>query len=526
MARGRIDGLKIRTPTRSVWLLMFRQAFWCLLIGLLLWIAYLLVARWDYASYWTGKAWSDDIFDVAFLYRTPAGDAASTPPAGAGVGQAVPAIVIAMFVFGVGTAFVVAQVVPPTRGTRAVRVVQGWRFGSTISPALTLLAASGVLLTEPSADHLDARSFAITLMAGSVVYVLWTTAALLSIYGDATNPESFRRLLEDECSSALRSRRHLQWRRSRQRRTDRVYELVRTIRGWTRVASTTGDSRELNEALTSLTVVTKKYAASKDATIDRCNGVIPQAYKVAGTNEHRVSRWTVRVEEAREPQAPTGSWLEWDSLARGNAEPTLLAKTWMANEVGRSLVRAVEYGLQTQNLLDRDLLRLLNTMAICCRTLSHVQSESRDSSRSSTWLFVRCFVEIGCQARNFPAQPEDWFHAPAIHLLHLYDQSQGELKVAIEAGLLLVVAAIISRRDPDTIDWPADARKLGQILGRHVATDSQTEGKAHTIKPNSDARTRAASPLLWPEGRPMPDVSAAWHLEEVHEALCDGLSPR
>ena len=41
------------------------------------------------------------------------------------VAQIVPAIVVAIFVFAVGTAFVVAQVVPPARGTRATSTLQG-----------------------------------------------------------------------------------------------------------------------------------------------------------------------------------------------------------------------------------------------------------------------------------------------------------------------------------------------------------------------------------------------------------------
>ena len=113
------------------------------------------------------------------------------------------------------------------------------------------------------------------------------------------------------------------------------------------------------------------------------------------------------------------SWLARANI--GSVHFPLRRSLWFANEVGRSLVRSVEYGLQTQNLLDRDLLRLMNTMAICSRKFSAMRGTDPLVQKSCTWVFVRCFVEIGCQARTFTELPEDWFYSPAIHLLHLHD---------------------------------------------------------------------------------------------------------
>jgi hypothetical protein len=58
------------------------------------------------------------------------------------VAQIVPSIVVAIFVFAVGTAFVMVQIVPPARGTRAPTTLQGRRMLWTIAPAPGLIIGS------------------------------------------------------------------------------------------------------------------------------------------------------------------------------------------------------------------------------------------------------------------------------------------------------------------------------------------------------------------------------------------------
>jgi hypothetical protein len=48
---------------------------------------------------------------------------------------------------------------------------------------------------------------------------------------------------------------------------------------------------------------------------------------------------------------------------RPKSEFKTLPWIWLANEIGRAMVRAIEVGIQANSLLDRDRFRLLNTLA-------------------------------------------------------------------------------------------------------------------------------------------------------------------
>ena len=114
------------------------------------------------------------------------------------VAQIVPAIVVAIFVFAVGTAFVVAQVVPPARGTRAVAVLRGKRLYGTIAPAPILLLGSAVLTTK----LWWTVELAMVLLIASVFYTLGSLIAMMGILIDATDPRVFRRRLSKKAKQA------------------------------------------------------------------------------------------------------------------------------------------------------------------------------------------------------------------------------------------------------------------------------------------------------------------------------------
>jgi hypothetical protein len=142
-------------------------------------------------------------------------------------------------------------------------------------------------------------------------------------------------------------------------------------------------------------------------------------------------------------------------------------------------------------------------------------------------LFVRCFVEVGCQARNFPDQPEDWFYSPAIHLMQLYDDEQEpDLRLVIEAGLLLVVAAIVSRRDPAE-DREAAAQELGRLFRLHPASEAVKRAsrpqRSRVARPPQKRAVQelAVTALLWPEGRPLARLDA---LAAIHDGLRKGIA--
>jgi hypothetical protein len=122
------------------------------------------------------------------------------------VAQIVPAIVVAIFVFAVGTAFVVAQVVPPARGTRAVAVLQGRRLIGTISPTLALLLGSAYVVTGslPNTVLPGEREAAAVVLVGALFYTGYALVALTSVLVDATDPAQFKHFLLKKARRATR----------------------------------------------------------------------------------------------------------------------------------------------------------------------------------------------------------------------------------------------------------------------------------------------------------------------------------
>jgi hypothetical protein len=196
--------------------------------------------------------------------------------------QVVPAIVVAIFVFAAGTSFVVAQVVPQSRGTRAVEVLRSRHLAWTIAPALALTPLTVLVLWF---EQEGAWSLAAALLIGSVAYLLVSTGCLLSILAEATNPQRFAALLRSQHLAAVQMMRATSdagaaadgladragygwaWLRSRwrtdTRRTEAVenlYGTVRTLRGWARSSATVGDSRELQIALEGILDLVADYA--------------------------------------------------------------------------------------------------------------------------------------------------------------------------------------------------------------------------------------------------------------------------
>ena len=185
------------------------------------------------------------------------------------VAQIVPSIVVAIFVFAVGTAFVVAQVVPPARGSRATTTLQGRRMARAIAPAPALIVGS--VLAVLVSDNIVAGSISVAILVGSFIYLLISLWAMLTILFDATDPVRFKALLLKKATEAanclannppckrvgylirppdktpILSRNTGQ--HGRQAATDALYEIVRTARGWVRVAARSNDSRELHESL-------------------------------------------------------------------------------------------------------------------------------------------------------------------------------------------------------------------------------------------------------------------------------------
>ena len=117
------------------------------------------------------------------------------------VAQIVLAIVVAIFVFAVGTAFVVAQVVPPARGTRATSTLQGADG--------TRRACSGVDLRfrpRSAYSYRWAGATSVAILLGAFLYLLVSLWAMMNILFDATDPRRFKKLLLRKARRATQAR--------------------------------------------------------------------------------------------------------------------------------------------------------------------------------------------------------------------------------------------------------------------------------------------------------------------------------
>ena len=120
-------------------------------------------------------------------------------------------IVVAIFVFAVGTAFVVAQVVPPARGTRATSTLQG-------ADGILRRACSGVdLRFHPRCAYslpmgrCDLGGYLVRRLPLSLVS-LW---AMMNILFDATDPRRFKKPLLRKARRATQARRIIGRRRGK-----------------------------------------------------------------------------------------------------------------------------------------------------------------------------------------------------------------------------------------------------------------------------------------------------------------------
>ncbi|MGC5225391.1 hypothetical protein ACPW96_22740 [Micromonospora sp. DT81.3] len=425
--------------------------------------------------------------------------------------QVVPAIVIAIFVFAAGTLFVVAQVVPPARGTRAVDVLRERHLAWTISPALALTPLTILVLVL---ETRFAWPLAIALLLGAFAYLLLSTGYLLSILGEATSPIHFAAVLansQDDAIAVLNPDQQLgpdprKWWRwvqdtwqkiriERRRRmqggtqaaVDGLYDVVRTLRGWTRSAATSGDSRELLVALEGTLDLVRAYASvpinarhhvpwEYDHTAESPE-TSPSVPNRSSNHEMldpgHLTLWAfwvpppylrVRERTARRTDGTAGA--EAKAKAEGGIEAEKnsakevkndeyvrrrLAEVWVANEVGRSLVRAVEFATVSKALLDRDRSRLLLSLekAVWCFA-GEPGKKPRDVE--SAGVLVAYLIELGLGVRRCPPEEVEWHFEPLIRLAVLHrdfcesEEADARLVIGSAAAVLKVAEAITAAR--------------------------------------------------------------------------------
>ena len=446
------------------------------------------------------------------------------------VAQIVPAIVIAIFVFAVGVAFVIAQVVPPARGTRAVETLRGRRLRRSVTPAPALILGSVILVFGPP----FASELSGALLIGSFIYTAVSLIYMLSILIDATDPAEFKALLMnsarrhvgrvacavrklppcgDDCTTwaafprprdPVQDTRSFRWRRrtrreSREARaarrlqaaTDDLYEIIRTFRGWVRVAARANDSRELQESLEGILELAQRYISGVLVYAGRLTAVPSIYWSHADDRDderhlnplyppHGMFRPSTT--HGRVPSRATEKWLPWEPPAlvrRTSAEGKVkdqvraLPCTWFANEVGRAVVRAVELALQSNTLLDRDTARLLNTLTNVAETSYRLAVDKKNAPDGvpEQWAFewsagimIRYLVEVGLGVRHCPPDRIDWYFEPCARLICLQrefrvgsrrSEQGGVLTVGAGAGAVLVAESLVSARVKASAASPA-----------------------------------------------------------------------
>lgn len=394
--------------------------------------------------------------------------------------QVVPAVVIAIFVFAAGTSFVVAQVVPPARGTRAVQLLRARHLGLTIAPALALTPLSAlVVVLKPTC----AAPLASALLIGSVAYLFVATWCLLGILGEATDPVHYSRLLRSKHDSAMRKLRGPSRRVTQQRAVNAQYDTIRALRGWTRTAATSGDSRELHVSLETTLALLEDYATVKHRE------KVPRNYE---HNAEHDSTNPLQNEHKRRPPPDQDlkPWENWvaPSLPADQAERPVVRKTladiWVANEVGRSVVRALEFAATSKTLLERDRGRLLASLEKGARRFA------KEDDTKSAGVMVAYLIELGLGARRCPPDELLWHFEPLITLAHLHDHfhdpadwarpavadadHRRHLAVGTAAGVLKVAEAITAARarqhheQSDPLGWSGSLDTDGDACARTV----------------------------------------------------------
>lgn len=458
------------------------------------------------------------------------------------VSQLVAAIVIAIFVFAVGVAFVVAQVVPPARGARAVAALRGKRSERSVSPAPALILGAAFLVLGPPLQH----ELAVVVLLGAVAYTAISVVFLLSILTDATDPEQFKAKLLNDADSAIAKSADAASRLPRcptaqnsddfrppvdpkraagpekelQLATDALYEIVRTLRGWARVAARSNDSRELQQSLEGLLWVVKAYTTKVLAlNATRLSAVPSQYWDHADAADAKLNPLTPPVEKAlnsvhdsRKTSAPGSSRRPWElsPLVRRPEEKSppvdvrVLPSTWFANEVGRAVVRATELALESQTLLDRDTFRLLNTLSHAAELSYQARPRKRDPSNEMAalaceWnaaIMLRYLTEIGLAVRHCPEDSVDWHFEPCIRLAFLHTKFKGKKKsqeladVAAAGALLVLEGLVVRHRDRPSVKPNVSECEVRTVLGAKLRERSKAlRARGQASRPSPTPRT-------------------------------------
>jgi hypothetical protein len=340
------------------------------------------------------------------------------------VAQVVPAIVVAVFVFALGAVFVIAQIIIPSRGSRAIGVLFSYvRVQAVVVGGLVLLVGALLIAvgsTSPSGTEPGAGSraepalrfeLAAALLAATGGYIVGATVLIVWTFRDQISPRAFKdRLRKPHRVVPVR------WLRRRHWTSEELYTSLRVFRGWLRTVNRVGESRDLQFGVEGVLSLIQDYA----------NEVRGDPGEVHTDNEgrkHPLQHVEPRdYEEAkrspvtRPTLAGCGSEQAWPPIAGSSS--TDQDVRWFADEVGRALTRSVESGVRG-NTLRRDLDRLLNLFDLGIREFAPCTCDTRIILSGETRTLIRYLTEVGLGVRQCEDWQRGWFLTPALRLARI-----------------------------------------------------------------------------------------------------------
>lgn len=326
--------------------------------------------------------------------------------------QIVPSTVIAVFIFGLGMVFVVAQMIIPGRGSRSLSVIFRYvKIQVVVSFGLVLLFASigmtGTANNDTNAaggdpegrpSHLDVAS---AVAFATILYVLVAFGCIIATFVSVMDPDRFRKRLD---------KRPLYIRVfARQWTSEQMYESLRIYRGWLRTVNRIGESRDLVFCVEGFLHLIAEYVTQIETH--------PRSAKLLAAPKARTRAgklWTSRLDRVHTlNEGAVGTWVGLDMRSvRPAAVPTPAGTEshWFVDEVSRALVRAIESGLAS-GTLRRDLDRMLDIFddAFMILARPNGMGAAAVQLRGDIKVLIRGITEVSRLVEHSTPEQRDWF---------------------------------------------------------------------------------------------------------------------
>jgi hypothetical protein len=323
--------------------------------------------------------------------------------------QVVPATVVAVFVFAVGAVFVMAQIIGPTLGSRAIEaLLVRRRARACVIAGMVLLLACLALTALAHPLELWEVSAASSLALATLAYVPFSIWCISSVLQGFVSPSAYSTLLSKRQG----------W--GRPLTSDRAFRRLRALRQWLRTACRVGESRDIVFALDGFQKLLGYY----------CD----EARKLGnGKPLNETLRRDPPAEYSRTSEIVNSRW--WPLLdPRGVRRNEMSPIGWFGDELGRALARCAEVGIRSGVLLRRDLDRLLVVLGGATLQLAGFRPPGNDRISSAedpslpeeAGFLLDRIAEIGMYAFQVDNTAySDWFVRPALVLASLENKLEG-----------------------------------------------------------------------------------------------------